>query len=465
MPSAEWVNPQGPAEEPAVAADRSAAAPLLGTLPQWPFPTLFPPTPERPALATPRPLTEAESVRPPMTDAAPQQRQLWAPGLLEGLPDAQQLLDLPLSSVNPVHLLEDGEPAMHGSVSAAVAGRNLLQSSGAVAPQCAASPALAVDMRLDAQAGPSPLLPVAAPCSELPAVADVGAAASIATLHPAGKTESSKGEELSGWQQAAAGAVASQQRQQQHPSAEAASEQRSSGEQSPGSQLQRPGNREGKREESHDGDGRGGSRNCDRPDGRDRSHESVRERERHDSRGADRERQRDHMSGSDRCDKKREGDDRERRGKHARSSEWHDSGRHDEGRRHSAEHQSRHPGRGERREDCRSGYRDDLRDDYRDDHRDGRRRDSKDRHREAEPRSREGSRQRDRAGEARWRKGYYADGTRAAHKREGEDQNSPEDGWPFDSGRIIPCRCCRAIDTSVQLIHLIFNPPPQLLVG
>ena len=462
-PSPEWANPYGGLAEQSMSGKESSAAPLLGTLPQWPFRTLFPATPERAAPGTLRALEEAQPA------LAADERPPWPPDLMEASYNAPLLPDC--RPVQPVQLLEDGEHPLPGS---------------AVVPHAAATPSSAALPHGGLfGAGPEwPYLPPGGlpdclspvptkePNLQLPAVKEVWAPAADAQA----SLEQSKKDASEDLRESIRATILAQEpkRGLKQPSRELALDLRTSDRVQHDSQRHSSEpEREGRHRGSADRGGQSGRREGGTPDKYDRQHESRRgiDAERETKRDRDREHERDRERERGRQhekDREREREREQERDRERRSSRNEDTGkdRHKEHLKDDRKWIDRHGGghQDKAHADGRHHSRkDDYRDDYRDVHCDSRRRDSnEERWREAGHRSRDVSRQDDRSREARRSQGRDATREREREEERGpsrhasmqprsrsgtRDSATPDDDWPFDTGRIIACRCCHLAAT------------------
>lgn len=457
VPSPEWAaTDEAPREQPVANGD-CAPAPLLGSLP-WPFPTLYPSTPER----------EAQAPLPQDALDAPQ-------SMPSNLLDTLSAAPLPpvSSSLLPVFLLGDGDQSLLGAAA--------LQSPAVLTPPSRAAPLTGASLvpfsTRKSGAGSIGTLngstDSASPCE--PAPQPPAAAESPAQAGNAGEDSvdvwGRRGhsiEEATGDAHETAGLTSRSQEPHdsahRHPSsacagmlcAEPTSEHPHERCQ-PGTRLRSEPDRDGRRQSYSDRDRRNEYREQERADekrGRadEKRYERARDRDRHESRRdheARRDRQQDHLreygSRTEEADK-----DTPREHKQgALRSRSRDNDRH-AGRAHEdARHPTKHDDRG----------------DYHDRHRDGRGRDSHaERHVEAGGRSREGSRPEDRIRDppsSPWHDGLRKQRPRKAEKegghgviRRGPEQprsrsgtrelGPPDDSCPFEAGRVIGCRCCRA---------------------
>ena len=442
VPSPEWTNIDGaPREQPMKNGD-CISAPLLGSLP-WPFPTLYPSTPEREA-------------QPPLPQNALEAPHAMPPNLL----DTHYPAHVPpvSSSLQPVFLLEDGDPSSLGAAA--------LPSPAVLTPPSRAASLIAASLApfsahksgagsIGALNGPTDFVPPSEPSPQLLAAAEMHALAGNAG-----------GESVSVW---GAGGYSTAEatgdapktarlgRRSQEPH-DSAHRHPSTAE--PASEHPRERYQAGTRPRSsdRDTDGRPQSYTHQRDEYREREdadEKRGRAGEKHDERARDRDRQ---ESGRDHSAR------RERQRDHAREYG---------GRTENADmDRRREPNQGRSRDDDRHAsrttegarHRDD-RGDYHDRHRDGRGRNSHvERSVEAGGRSREGSRPDDRIRDpprSPWHDGLRKQKPREAEKESGHGENRrprsrsstrelgpPNDSCPFEAGRVIGCRCCHAAHCS-----------------
>ncbi|BDA46090.1 hypothetical protein COCOBI_08-1820 [Coccomyxa sp. Obi] len=447
VPSPEWTNTdEAPGEQPMANGD-SALAPLLGSLP-WPFPTLFPPTPEREA-------------HPPLPRDALDAPHAMPPNLLD-----TQCTPPVCSSLQPVFLLEDGDPSLLGAAA--------LPSPAVLTPPSRAAPLTSALLApfsarksgvgsLGTLNGPTDSVPLCEPAPLLPAAAET-----LAQAGNAGEESVSvwrgRGpciEEATGDAHEAAGLTAGSQEPhdsaQRHPSSAEPTSKHPHERYQPGTRLRSSErDRDGRRQSYSDRDRREEYREQERADekrGRadEKHYERARDRDGQESgrdHDARRERQHDHAReyGS-----RSEDADKDRRREHKRGAP-----------RSRSREDDRHAGRAH--EDARHLKKRDDRGDYHDhhdQHRDSRRRDShEERHVEAGRRSREGSKADDRIRDpprSPWHDGLRKQKPREVERgssghgvsRRGPEQpgsrsgtrelGPPDDSCPFEAGRIIGC--------------------------
>lgn len=454
VPSPEWTNPgEAPGEQPMANGD-SALAPLLGSLP-WPFPTLYPSTPER----------EAQPQRPRDALDAPQPTP---PNLL----DTHSAAPLPpvKSSMQPVFLLEDGEPSLLGA--AALPSPAVLTPPSNAAPPLPSASLVPLLTRksfagsIGTLNGPPDSVSPCEPAPQLPAAAETRAPAGIAGQESVtiwGVGGHSVGGATSNMHEAAGLTIGSQTPHDSvhsHPSsAEPASEH-------PHERYQphhsSENDRDGKRPSYSDRDRRNDSREQERADEKlgelgEKRYERTRDRDRqgsvrdHDAR---RERQQDHAREYSSRTESADGDRRRE---------------HKQGPLRSTSRERDRPAR-RAHEDARLAIKRDDRGDYNDRYRDrdgrGRNDSRAERHVESGHRSREGSRPDDRIKDPP--RSPWHDGLRKQKPREVERESIhgvnrrgpgqprsrsgthelalPDDSCPFEAGRVIGCRCCPTAD-------------------